>query len=103
MRRRQARAKWRDGRANRSPAGAAPHLRRDCGGSAARRNCMSFLYCGIRVPEDSMGTAENKQLLQDIFAATARGDSRPLVEAMADDFRWTIAGSGQIGRAAWRG
>ena len=42
-----------------------------------------------------MGTAENKQLLQDIFAATARGDSRPLVEAMADDFRWTISGNGR--------
>jgi ketosteroid isomerase-like protein len=43
-----------------------------------------------------MGTPENKQLLQDIFAATARGDSRPLVEAMADDFagpsRETAAG-----------
>ncbi len=45
-----------------------------------------------------MGTAENKQLLQDIFTATARGDSRPLVEAMADDFRWTIAGSGRWAR-----
>jgi len=45
-----------------------------------------------------VGTAENKQLLQDIFAATARGDSRPLVDAMADDFRWTIAGSGQWAR-----
>ena len=46
-----------------------------------------------------MGTLENKQLLQDIFAATARGDSRPLVEAMAEDFRWTIAGNGQWSRA----
>ena len=46
-----------------------------------------------------MGTPENKQLLQDIFAATARGDSRPLVEAMADDFRWTIAGNGRWSRA----
>ncbi len=45
-----------------------------------------------------MGTAENKQLLQDIFAATARGDSRPLVEAMAEDFRWTIAGDGKWAR-----
>ena len=46
-----------------------------------------------------MGASENKQLLQDIFAATARGDSRPLVEAMADDFRWTIAGHGQWSRS----
>jgi ketosteroid isomerase-like protein len=45
-----------------------------------------------------MGTLENKQLLQDIFAATARGDSRPLVEAMAEDFRWTIAGNGRWSR-----
>jgi len=46
-----------------------------------------------------MGTAENKQLLQDIFSATARGDSRPLVEAMADDFRWTISGNGRWSRS----
>lgn len=45
-----------------------------------------------------MGAAENKQLLRDIFAATARGDSRPLVEAMAEDFRWTIAGNGRWSR-----
>ena len=46
-----------------------------------------------------MSTPENKQLLQGIFAATARGDSRPLVEAMAEDFRWTIAGNGRWSRA----
>jgi ketosteroid isomerase-like protein len=46
-----------------------------------------------------MGTAENKQLLQDIFSATARGDSRALVEAMADDFRWTISGNGRWSRS----
>lgn len=46
-----------------------------------------------------MGTAENKQLLQTIFAATAQGDSRPLVDAMADDFRWTIAGNGRWARS----
>ena len=45
-----------------------------------------------------MTTAENKQLLQDIFAASARGDSRPLVENMAEDFRWTIAGNGRWSR-----
>ena len=46
-----------------------------------------------------MDTAENKELLQDIFSATARGDSRPLVEAMADDFRWIIAGKGRWSRS----
>ena len=45
-----------------------------------------------------MHAAENKQLLQDIFAATARGDSRPLVENMAEDFRWIIAGNGKWSR-----
>src|SRR5437667_9546269 len=45
-----------------------------------------------------MGTPENKQLLQDIFAATARGDSRPLVESMAKNFRWPSAGTGQWSR-----
>jgi ketosteroid isomerase-like protein len=45
-----------------------------------------------------MGAPENKQLMQTIFAATAQGDSRPLVEAMADDFRWTIAGNGRWSR-----
>jgi ketosteroid isomerase-like protein len=46
-----------------------------------------------------MGTAENKQLLQDIFAATAQGNSRPLVDAMADDFSWIIAGNGRWSRS----
>jgi len=45
-----------------------------------------------------MGTAENKRLPQDIFAATAQGDSRPLVDAMADDFRWIISGNGRWSR-----
>jgi ketosteroid isomerase-like protein len=45
-----------------------------------------------------MGTAENKQLLQDIFAETATGNSRPLVDAMADEFRWTISGNGRWSR-----
>jgi ketosteroid isomerase-like protein len=40
-----------------------------------------------------MNTAENKQLLQQIFAALASGDARPYVAAMADDFRWIINGS----------
>ncbi len=40
-----------------------------------------------------MGASENKQLLQDIFAELARGNSEPLVTSMADDFRWTVAGT----------
>lgn len=38
-------------------------------------------------------TTENKQLLQDIFAGLAQGDSRLLVDSMAEDFRWTAIGS----------
>jgi ketosteroid isomerase-like protein len=53
----------------------------------------------VRLREDSMGTAENKQLLQDIFSATAQGNSRPLVDAMADDFRWIISGDGRWSRS----
>jgi ketosteroid isomerase-like protein len=40
-----------------------------------------------------MSAIENKQLMQNIFAALAEGNSRPLVDAMADDFRWTVTGS----------
>jgi ketosteroid isomerase-like protein len=40
-----------------------------------------------------MGATENKQLMQDIFAALSQGDGRPFRDAMADEFRWTITGS----------
>jgi len=35
----------------------------------------------------------NKQLLQDIFAGLARGDSRPFADSLADDFCWTLTGT----------
>lgn len=40
-----------------------------------------------------MSASDNKQLLQSIFAELAKGNSRPLVDAMADDFRWTMIGT----------
>lgn len=40
-----------------------------------------------------MNAAENKQLMQNIFSELAQGNSRPLVEAMADDFCWTVTGN----------
>lgn len=43
-----------------------------------------------------MTTSENKQLMQNIFAALAEGNSRPLVEALTEDFSWTV-----IGRNPW--
>jgi len=40
-----------------------------------------------------MGAPENKQLLQNIFAELAKGNSEPFVASMADDFRWIVTGS----------
>ena len=40
-----------------------------------------------------MSATENKQFMQDIFAALAEGNSRPLVDAMAEDFCWTVTGT----------
>ena len=40
-----------------------------------------------------MGTTENKQLLQSVFAELAKGNGRPFVEMMADDVAWTVPGS----------
>lgn len=42
-----------------------------------------------------MTAAKNKQLLQDIFAETAKGNGRPFVAALAEDVSWTIIGSTQ--------
>jgi uncharacterized protein len=46
-----------------------------------------------------VGTAENKQLMEQIFASLSAGDSKPLVENMADDFCWTVSGSTRWSRA----
>jgi len=40
-----------------------------------------------------MDAAQNKQLMQKIFDELALGNSRPLVESMAEDFNWTVTGS----------
>lgn len=45
-----------------------------------------------------MTAAENKKLLEHIFAELAKGNSAPFVEAMADDFTWEAPGS-----TAWSG
>lgn len=39
-----------------------------------------------------MSTDANKALLRQIFDATARGDGRPFVAALAEDVVWTIIG-----------
>jgi ketosteroid isomerase-like protein len=40
-----------------------------------------------------MSAAENKQVLQHIYGELANGNSRPFVEALADDVRWTMMGT----------
>lgn len=45
-----------------------------------------------------MGASENKELLQNIFAELSQGNSKPFVESMADDFRWTVTGNTQWSR-----
>lgn len=39
-----------------------------------------------------MNTAENKQLLQHVFAEMSNGNTKPFGEILADDVRWTIIG-----------
>lgn len=45
-----------------------------------------------------MQAADNKKLMQDIFDEMGKGNSRPFVQAMADDFCWTIAGASKWSR-----
>ena len=45
-----------------------------------------------------MGAAENKQLLQRVFADLEAGEPGPFIAVLADDVRWTIAGSTEWSR-----
>jgi ketosteroid isomerase-like protein len=45
-----------------------------------------------------MTAAANKGLLQHVFTEVAKGNSRPFIEMLDDDVRWTI-----IGSTAWSG
>jgi ketosteroid isomerase-like protein len=40
-----------------------------------------------------MSAAENKQLMQNIFSELSKGNGKPFVESMSDDFCWIITGS----------
>ena len=40
-----------------------------------------------------MNAAENKELVQEIFAELATGNARPFVGHIADDFSWTVTGT----------
>ena len=39
-----------------------------------------------------MSATQNKRVMQDLFAEISKGNTRPFVDALADDFRWVIAG-----------
>lgn len=45
-----------------------------------------------------MSAAENKKLMQELYAAVAWGDTKPFADAMADDFTWIVRGD-----SAWAG
>ena len=49
-----------------------------------------------------MNRSANKAKIEAIFAALATGDGQPLVDAMSEDFVWTIRGQGPWARS-WRG
>jgi ketosteroid isomerase-like protein len=59
-----------------------------------RRARPTSQYCApsIDLKGHAMGSAENKQRLQDVFAATANGDGRLFFESLADDAVYTVTG-----------
>jgi len=51
-----------------------------------------------KVLEAKMSTAENKRLMQEIFAELAKGNSDALVNALADDVAWHVTGTTKFSR-----
>jgi uncharacterized protein len=47
-------------------------------------------------------TTSNKQIVEDVFAELAKGNGRPFIDGMADDFTWTMPGQGTWS-GTWRG
>ncbi len=45
-----------------------------------------------------MSATQNKEHMRQIFAALSTGDSKPFVDALADDIRWTVTGSSSWSR-----
>ena len=50
----------------------------------------------------TMSMSPNKAKMEAIFAALAEGDGRPFVDAMSENFVWTIKGQGPWARS-WHG
>jgi uncharacterized protein len=44
--------------------------------------------------ETTMGTAENKRLMREVFDELAQGNRKPFGDVLAEDVRWTIIGDG---------
>jgi ketosteroid isomerase-like protein len=40
-----------------------------------------------------MSAVENRQMMQDVYAELGVGNSKPFVECLAEDVRWTIRGT----------
>ena len=46
-----------------------------------------------------MTASENKKLVEHIFSETANGNWQPLLESLADDFRFVVTGSSKWARS----
>ena len=46
-----------------------------------------------------MSAADNKRNMQEIFAEMAKGNGKPFVDAMADDFTWKLLGTTKWSRS----
>lgn len=46
-----------------------------------------------------MSGPHNKQVIEEIFAELAKGNGKPFVEAMADDFTWILTGTTKWSRS----
>jgi ketosteroid isomerase-like protein len=51
---------------------------------------------------NAMNATNHKRTLEAVFGALAEGDGRPFVDAMSEDFTWTISGQGPWS-GTWRG
>lgn len=40
-----------------------------------------------------MSATENKQIMQDVFSELAKGNGKPFVDSMAEDFCWILTGT----------
>jgi hypothetical protein len=45
-----------------------------------------------------VGAAENKQLIEGVFAQLANGNGQPFMDALGDDIRWTVTGTSEWSR-----